>query len=373
MGKSILKQIERKGYWGIVGTILALIFGSVGVYSVFHEKKPSLLFEITNEANVLDVYKPLDNLKIIFENEDIQEKKLNLKIVTVKISNDGEINILQSYFDHNIDWGFRVYNAKIIDDARILNSSSSYIQSNLKPSIKDGNTVNFKKIILEKGAYFTIEVLLLHNKNIEPTIKYVGKIAGINFVPPVYTWREASEVTFFKTFFYGGFKVTFFRGLLSALAVFASLLFLGFLAALISIFTDNIRTRSRKRVIYKIMDGKPKNDKLKYIADSYIKFGYGHIKYVKESISNPERLKVEIILDRLNEEYNEKLMEIDPTDKYKNRYRHIELGRFDRMGLSRRTRTWLELGIIEMSQDDEVLVDNTFRLAIKKILKELKP
>ena len=75
MGKRLLETIENKAYWGIIGVLLTIAFGAIGLYTYFHVPKLSILFEITNESNVLDVHKPLEDLTIYFENENIQEKK----------------------------------------------------------------------------------------------------------------------------------------------------------------------------------------------------------------------------------------------------------------------------------------------------------
>ena len=85
------RRIERKYAWGFIGFVLTIIFGAFGLYSIFHEKQPSVLFDITSEANVLDVRQPLKDVAISFEGQDIQQKNLNIRIFTVRVENNGEV------------------------------------------------------------------------------------------------------------------------------------------------------------------------------------------------------------------------------------------------------------------------------------------
>ena len=176
----ILERIKKLGkrFWSIVG-IFALLSGLfLGYYQFFYEKRPSIFTQIISEVNVLDIHEPLQDLQILFQGNDIQEKKLNLRIYTVRMENTGGIDILQSHFDQNDNWGIKVENARIIE-TRFVNSNSDYIRNNLLPQIHEDNTVKFNKIIFDRNDYFTIELLVLHDKNNPPRLYQIGKIAGI--------------------------------------------------------------------------------------------------------------------------------------------------------------------------------------------------
>jgi len=176
----ILERIKKLGkrFWSIVG-IFALLSGLfLGYYQFFYEKRPSIFTQIISEVNVLDIHEPLQDLQILFQGNDIQEKKLNLRIYTVRMENTGGIDILQSHFDQNDNWGIKVENARIIE-TRFVNSNSDYIRNNLLPQIHEDNTVKFNKIIFDQNDYFTIELLVLHDKNNPPRLYQIGKIAGI--------------------------------------------------------------------------------------------------------------------------------------------------------------------------------------------------
>jgi len=94
---SWLRKIEERYAWGVIGVLLSLLFGAAGLYTFFHERKPNVSYEITNESNVLDLRQPIKNLSILFQNQDIEQKNLNLRIFDVKVENTGEIDILQNH------------------------------------------------------------------------------------------------------------------------------------------------------------------------------------------------------------------------------------------------------------------------------------
>ena len=99
----ILKWISQ--HWSPISVVLSLFFAGFGVYIATYEKKPHISIDIVSETNVLDVRQPVRGLAISFQGDDLQDKNLNLRVVTVRVSNDGEVDILQSTFDKDDTWG----------------------------------------------------------------------------------------------------------------------------------------------------------------------------------------------------------------------------------------------------------------------------
>lgn len=163
----------------ILGFILAALGILVAIYfGVLQQKKARIFYQIINEVDVLDVHEPLEDLQILFQENDIQEKNLNLKIYTIKIENVGRVDILQDHFDQNDIWGIRLENVQIIK-TKLMSSNSKYVKENLGPKIQEENIIKFNKIIFDRDNYFTIEILVLHNKDDIPHFYQIGKIAGI--------------------------------------------------------------------------------------------------------------------------------------------------------------------------------------------------
>ena len=73
----------------------------------------------------------------------------------MRISNTGETDILQSHFDQTEPWGLQVVRGRLIE-VRLISSTSTYLESNVKPEIKAprdpvGSFVELQKVILERG------------------------------------------------------------------------------------------------------------------------------------------------------------------------------------------------------------------------------
>src|SRR6266849_7027895 len=168
---SVLHRIDRKYAWSFFGVVLATAFGLiglvVGLYPILHEKKARLSVEITSEANVLDVRQPLKDLAILFRHQDIQEANLNLKVITVRVENAGEVDILQSHYDRDDVWGIHVHSGKLIE-VRLVTSNSDYVGKNLSPQLIPSDLIVLRKIIFERGKFFVLELLVLHSKEKSP-------------------------------------------------------------------------------------------------------------------------------------------------------------------------------------------------------------
>ena len=182
---------------GVVGVVLALIFGYFTIYPIINKPVTAISFNVV-EANVLDVYKPIDNLTILFRvgdvQEDIQKSGRNLQVITLRVKNTGDTDILQSHYEQSDPWGFRVENATIVGDPRVLRCSSNYLKCKAKQNIRliDERTVELPKVILERDKYYTIEILVIHERDARPTITPLGKIAGIDKVGVVYPANDGS-------------------------------------------------------------------------------------------------------------------------------------------------------------------------------------
>lgn len=187
---------------------LSIIFGVTVGYQEFFGGEPNIFSEITSEINVFDINKPLKDLQINFQGENIQQKSLNLRIYRVKIKNVGATNITQNDFDQNDNWGIRVEGGRVIE-TRLLDSNSKYIESNVSPSVNNA-LVQFNKIIFDKGDYFNVELLVLHDKDIPPILYRTGKIAGIDENGSKISIAEYNQ-PFFETLFYGNLFVNIIR------------------------------------------------------------------------------------------------------------------------------------------------------------------
>lgn len=214
-----MKRVERRFPWSFLGVLLAVVFFALGTYLTLREKRPALTADVLTEANVFDVHKELQTLEILFNGENIKEKGLNLRILSIRITNSGDQDILQGYYDNSQDWGLLVSGARIVEEPRIVAQNSEYLLRNLNPRIEKGDFfVRLNKVILERGKYFTIEIMLLHKIGTDPNIRFVGKIAGVENPTVLWSSRETGKVSFLERVISGGVWVNLLRYLAAVLA-----------------------------------------------------------------------------------------------------------------------------------------------------------
>ena len=120
MPEKVRARIEQILPWSFLGVLITLVLGAPPIYLALREKKPSVTYEITSDYNVLDIHKPLKDLAILFRGQDIKENKLNLRIYSIKVINDGEVDIRQSDFDQSKPWGISISGAQIIEQPRLV-------------------------------------------------------------------------------------------------------------------------------------------------------------------------------------------------------------------------------------------------------------
>ena len=247
MGINRIKTYIDKVNWSLTGVIIALLLGIFPVYDFYFED-PNITFDIVNDANVLDVHKPLSELNIYFQGEDIQQKNLNLRIISVKIENTGNVDILQNFYDENVIFGLQIDGGHIIE-SRLIFSNSDYLTSNLNLKIVN-NTIEFSKPILEKNKYFIVEILVLHDKDKGPTIVPLGKIAGIERMDVTKSYTERQ--TFFDDVFSGSSLVQSVRLVVYTFFAFIGLVFIAMVQEIMDDFMESRRLHKRTLLVDKL-------------------------------------------------------------------------------------------------------------------------
>ena len=249
LGEQIRKQsfLRSPVFWVGVATIVGLVITVIGLgIDIVGPKqpKPGLTFEIVGDTDVLDVHRPLQDLSISFRGEDVQERDLNLRILTIKVVNSGEANILLTHYDNEDDWGLRVNGAEVVE-ARLTDTSSDYLESKVVPQVSDQDTVEFPRIIFEVDEFFAIEVLLLHPKGQVVSVAQVGKIAGVDQASILTRPLANEEIGFAEKTFQGSALTQVVRALTYSVALF--IVILGSMLVLIVIILGATSRKERKR------------------------------------------------------------------------------------------------------------------------------
>ena len=180
--RSSLMSLERRYAWGLLGFLSGTLLSAAGLYFGLHERRPSVSVQVASQFDILDVRQPLQDLSILFQGNDIQRANQNLRTLHVRFANDGDADLLQSQYDQSGAWGLNLRGGRILK-VQLLDASSAYLRANLNPQLVGDTTVTLNKVIFERGRQFTLDLLVLHAKNTQPTLSVTGKIVGSDSIP----------------------------------------------------------------------------------------------------------------------------------------------------------------------------------------------
>lgn len=289
MQKGIIKKIGS--IFLAFATIGSLLFG---VYTWVYEKKPSIRISILGKTDVLEVNRRVDNLKILYQNLDIEKENKKLSIMKYRIENNGNADVLQNMYDTENNWGVLFKNAKIIS-ITLSDASSDYVKQNIKISIEE-NKIQFNKIIFEKKAFFDFEVLLLYDNNTQPSCNFYGKIAGINndLITIIQLNAAKSTLTFWQSVFYGrlGVQVTRFFIFL----IIDSIFIVALIGIVISIQEKIASSKKKKRKLTIKNKGININPKYETLLDFYVDNGGQKLKDMYKLVNDKKLLRERIVL-----------------------------------------------------------------------------
>ncbi len=270
MTEVVNKNITTKKILFLIVELAAFIAALIAIYSFINRPLPHVSYIITNEVNVFDINKKVQDLKIYFKNEDLGQQGLNLKIYTIRVQNDGDTGVRLEDYDPKDNWGIRIDGGKIIE-SRLTGASSDYISKYINPKLLADQNIYFNQILFDKNAYFDIDILVLLGQNISPNFIHFGKIAGINDDSYVIPQLEKGNQSFLEKIFYG-------NPILIATRFIVDVLILILLIVIVGLIISGISFLKRRRRIHMVDKYKSTNsvfidNTLEYIFDLYIEDG----------------------------------------------------------------------------------------------------
>ena len=283
--------LKRLDFWIAAVGIGSLVVTIVTLVIALREPEASVTIETISDTNVLDLRRPLQDLSIVFRGQNVQEQNLNLRIVTINVVNSGEVDILPNQYDSEDDWGVQFKDGEVIE-ARLVDTSSDYLQSKVIPERSSVDTVVFPKIILEQGAFFAVEVLLLHSKNELPSISSVGKIAGVDEITVLTRPLSREEVSFATELFRGSALIQAVRVIIylvgSLIAIIVAILAL---FAVTTVFSNLNSRKRRSRILQTRVIHQVDQDELRdLLVSHYESSGITGLKELQELLREPTRL-----------------------------------------------------------------------------------
>jgi hypothetical protein len=290
--KGFFKYIVSASFVGIVISLLGLYYELRG--NVTH-----MSMDIAAESNVLDVLHPMPDLSILFQGRDIVAEKSNLKILTVRVVNDGSANILENDFDRRTPFGLWVEGGRVIR-AQVVGGNSAYLTENIHPLVEGTDRIVLDKVIFDKGKFVSLEVLVLHPKGSEPNLKPLGKIAGLEQISITRSFEDHSQRSFMDQVFSGPLAVQISRGITYTILALISVISLGLLIAGLASIPGKRAKRKRQRVADQlpVLDSPSQEKKRKAVEGIYIEYGLEGLNRAQRLLGNEEHLKNEMLARR---------------------------------------------------------------------------
>ena len=297
-----LNTIKNKYNWSLLGFILALLFGSLAIYSeFFRDRKPQLRFEIVSNTSVLDVREDLGKLEILYDGLDIKKSKQSLRVVVVRVDNPGETAILMGHYDKREPLGFTFSTGKLLR-VELLEASNRYLMSNLRVSLTDSLLCVFEPVILESKDYFMFKALILHTQGWTPILSPQGKIAGIRTFYLTEQSSAESEKSYWHLVFAGGVWVQAARLILYFLGLTLLLLTVIFSVDFVS---EKLTRRKRKKHVkhFRRVTDIELQDKDEFLFSAYEDNGFDYVQAMGQLLSDKTKLKE--VIDELPEQGDE--------------------------------------------------------------------
>ena len=176
-------------WFGIIGVPLAIIFWLTDKY--YFVDKPEITFTMLSNESVFSVSDTVKGLNINYAEVNFLEENLNLSVLVVRIQNTGTETIEINSYDSNSPLAFDINKGRLVPLPEIVNSSDiEYFSNVLVSDIDQEGYINpigtirgrvlFKPKILNKGDFFDVKCLVIHNPEDSPQIIPQGKIAGVS-------------------------------------------------------------------------------------------------------------------------------------------------------------------------------------------------
>jgi len=283
-----LVQIEKKFAWSFLGFLLAVIFGSIAVYTEFiRDTSPVISYEIVSSTRVLDVKEDVGDLSIIYNNEDIRKSKKVLSVLIVRVINNGKSPVLKTYYDDVDKMGLLVENGDIIR-GEIVSASTEYLRKNAGISFSNPRNAEFTNVIIEPKDYYDAKFLILIPEDKALTVFPKGKIAGVKQITMFDRISNQNADSFWKRTTSGPILVQITR---VPVYFFGFILLMGFIVVPIIIISEYFEKRKRRRIVrhfetFSDCKYKENNDK---VYSYYIENGLNTLLKTKNAVVNQEK------------------------------------------------------------------------------------
>ena len=359
-----IRDLDRRFAWSFLGVLLALLFGTITIYREFIEdKRPSLQYDVLTSTSVLDVKEQVSNLSVLFDGIDVRKQGLSLRVVGVRVLNDSTKDILKGYYDDKAPLGINISTGRIIK-AELIDASNQYLRDNVTLDPDGDKAVLFPSVIIEAEQSFTFKLLVLHPQQETPTLKVVGKVAGIPSIPIREAYRDSNKVPFLKATFQGGFFAQALRLLAYTIG---TIILLVVIIAPIVIISSKLDKGKRKKAVkqFKAVTNLELNESDEFIFTQYIEHGDALLLSMQQLISDPDNLAKAYARYQEHKKREDYPRVRPPLDRYEQDYV------FGIWFYSQRIEDYLDAGIIR-KKDDGLIVDDHLSTTLDHFIRFLR-
>jgi len=214
------ETVSKKSYLNAAIAFVGLIAAILTIYAfLFQGTQNKIQYEIISNSNVFDINTNISKLDIIYDSTSLKKNNQNLRIISLRIKNVGNTNILKTFYDQNSPLGVQITNGYIVENPEILNTSNDYLSKNVRTFKKDNNLVVFSEVILDMNEFYEIKMLVLHESDKTPKLSAVGKVAGIKYIPIINSSDIEVNVPFLSKAFSGNIFIHLARSLVYFIGV----------------------------------------------------------------------------------------------------------------------------------------------------------
>jgi hypothetical protein len=237
------------------------------------------------------------------------------------------------------------------------------LQAYVKPKLVSQNKLIFSSVIIEQSEFFTIKLLVLHDKKKLPIVYSVGKIAGMKSIPVVNTYSAVKGSKYglqeaFEESFSGNFGVQLIRFGSYAILIIGYVLFIIYLSGLY------IKSKE-KRFKQSVFNATRRYDfeKSKILYDIYLKFGV-EVFIILDELANQDVFSKEVV----NKVFDAAVkFKIRKSGVSKVLASDIEYYIFDAHSDSF-SDFLVRLGVLKVQEDQLTYSDSEYRLIIQSLL-----
>lgn len=192
-----LLRLKDGAPWSFIGAVVTVCAVLFAIYvAFFYERKPALTVELLGSARILSVSEQVEGLECFYRGSDITQANQSLRVMVVRIQNTGSADIPMMYYDLNDPLGLKITSGEIVEPPELLEAGSDYLERNVAISQDSPQLLTFAPVILDRGDYFVVKLLILHDDAVTPDLTPIGKVTGVREIEIRTLVAEARKALF---------------------------------------------------------------------------------------------------------------------------------------------------------------------------------